>query len=347
MIAEYTNNMSEWDDIVSSFKDRDIYWLNGYTKAFELHGDGTPILLYYEDPEVRGINVVMKRDIAKDKHFSGKIETGKYFDLSTAYGYGGWLFEGNTGSLQSFRRELKDWYSANNIVSEFYRFHPVVENAAALEDDMEIIQLGRTVAIELDDTQNIWDRYSSKNRGHIRKAEKEGVIVKQSDSSEAMEIFKAIYKTTMNHDEADDYYYFGDSFYESIQNELKGKYMIYIAYYEDRPIAAAIMLFENRFINYHLSGQLIEYRKYAGTNMILHEAAKWGCENGYEWFHLGGGLGAQEGPLYDFKKSFYKKGEDKTFCIGKKIVDQELYDYLLKVRNKEKTGGFFPEYRAV
>ena len=40
---------SEWDAIVSSFKKYDIYWLSGYVKAFQIHGDGKPILLYYED----------------------------------------------------------------------------------------------------------------------------------------------------------------------------------------------------------------------------------------------------------------------------------------------------------
>ena len=80
--------------------------------------------------------------------------------------------------------------------------------------------------------------------------------------------------------------------------------------------------------------------------MILHEASKWGCRNGYEWLHLGGGLGAKGGPLYDFKKSFYKKGEDKTFYIGRKIFNKEAYDMLISLREEELSEGFFPRYRA-
>lgn len=49
----------EWDKIVRSFNDYDVYWLSGYVKAFEIHGDGKPLLFFYEDDESRGINVVM------------------------------------------------------------------------------------------------------------------------------------------------------------------------------------------------------------------------------------------------------------------------------------------------
>ena len=32
----------EWDAIVRTFKDYDVYWLSGYVKAFWLYGDGEP-----------------------------------------------------------------------------------------------------------------------------------------------------------------------------------------------------------------------------------------------------------------------------------------------------------------
>ena len=92
------NESLKWDDIVKSFKEYDVYYLSGYVKAFQIHGGGEPLLFFYEDDKCRGINVVMKRDIALDKHFKGKLEIGKYFDFATPYGYGGWLIEGNDSS---------------------------------------------------------------------------------------------------------------------------------------------------------------------------------------------------------------------------------------------------------
>ena len=53
------------------------------------------MLFHYDDGKTRGINVVMKRDIANDERFKNKIEENKYFDFATPYGYGGWIIEGN------------------------------------------------------------------------------------------------------------------------------------------------------------------------------------------------------------------------------------------------------------
>lgn len=351
MLSVFSMDQSEqWDSVVHSFKDFDVYYLSGYVRAFELHGDGTPMLLYYDDGELRGINVVMKRDVSRDPHFVGRLAAERYYDLSTPYGYGGWLFEGQTQEeslISGFQKAYLDWCEENRIVSEFVRFHPVLENVSGPNETCyDTAFLGNTVAIKLDQEEAIWERFSSKNRGHIRKADKEGVTVRRETSKEAFDVFRQIYEKTMDHDEAALYYYFKEDFFESIRNDLEGHYTLFTAYLGDQPIASAIMLFANRYMNYHLSGQLLEYRKYAGTNKILYEAAKWGCANGFSWLHLGGGVGAQDGPLYTFKKSFYMKGEDKLFYIGRKILDPGLYDELVSLREDEPQQNFFPKYRA-
>ena len=118
----YTLDQSEqWDNIVRTFKDYDTYWLSGYVKAFEIHGDGTPLLFYYEGSNTRGINVVMKRDIADDSRFQDIIPRNEYFDFSTPYGYGGWLVEVN--EEEELFLQYEKWCKNNGIVSEFVRFH--------------------------------------------------------------------------------------------------------------------------------------------------------------------------------------------------------------------------------
>lgn len=348
MLTVYTINQSEqWDSIVKSFEYYDVYYLSGYVKTFEIHGDGEPLLLFFSSESFRGMNVVMKRDVSQDKRFNGLIPDGEYYDLVTPYGYGGWYFEGDTAGDNNFEKEYISWCKDNQIVSEFVRFHPILNNAFDDKNNIyEKVFLGKTVAIQLDSEETIWERFSSKNRGHIRVANKEGVTVRIETSEDAFEVFQRIYETTMDHDGASSYYYFGKEFFESIRNDLEGYYTLFTAYLDEIPIASSIVLFTGHYMNYHLSGQLFEYRRYAGTNVILYEAAKWGCAHGYEWFHLGGGLGAQEGPLYDFKKSFYKKGEDKLFYIGRRITDIEKYQYLVRLRNDELSEGFFPRYRA-
>ena len=161
----------EWDGIVRSFSDYDVYWLSGYVKAFQLHGDGIPLLFCYEDAEMRGINVVMKRDICNDQRFADKIEPNTWFDFITPYGYGGWLIEGK-GNRKKLFREYVDWCKNHNIVSEFVRYHPVLNNYQLSIDDYDVEALGKTIAMDLYSPEIIWNNLTSKNRNMVRKAQK-------------------------------------------------------------------------------------------------------------------------------------------------------------------------------
>jgi len=335
--------IEEWDRIVRSFKNYDVYWQSGYVKAFEIHGDGTPLLFYYESDSVRGINVVMKRDVALDSHFTGIISEGKYFDFSSPYGYGGWLVEGKGFSELFYSYE--QWCRKNGIISEFVRFHPVLENHLFSEGNYDVIPLGNTVVLDLTSTDVIWANMTSKNRNMIRKAQKNGVEVYSGRYPQIYEEFQEIYNQTMDKDNAEEYYYFDKEFYQSVLSDLPQNAQVFYATYENKIIAASIMLAANGRMNYHLSGSIKEYSNLAPTNLLLYEAALWGCANGYKTLYLGGGVGSGEDNLYKFKKSFYRLDEVKRFYIGKFIFLQEKYDELLTMRNINKSE-YFPEYRA-
>ena len=134
----------KWDSMVKSFSNYDVYYLSRYTKAFKLHGDGEPILIYYHDEEIRAINVVMIRDIAEDKRFKDKIESENLFDITTPYGYGGFIIEGipNDNNLKKINKEYSDCCRSKNIISEFVRFHPVLKNSKINSEIYEVIDLG-------------------------------------------------------------------------------------------------------------------------------------------------------------------------------------------------------------
>lgn len=149
----------------------------------------------------------------------------------------------------------------------------------------------------------------------------------------------------MDKDNAEDYYYFGEDFYRSILNDLRQNAQVFYAVYEDKIIAASIMLAANGYMNYHLSGSIRKYSNLAPTNLLLYEAALWGCANGCCSLYLGGGVGSGEDSLYKFKKAFYRLDDVKRFHIGKKIFIQDKYDELLGFRGLVDSR-FFPKYRA-
>jgi len=331
-----------WDDIVSSFSEYDVYYLSGYVKAFQIHGDGEPQLFYYEQGGLRAIYVYMKRKTAVDG----------WYDSITPYGYGGVLFDGNTSE-----ENLKDFWDAylqkmqvEGIVCNFVRYHPVLANAVPMKVVSDVIDLGKTVAFHLDSPEVIWQNIVPKNRNMIRKAEKNGIEIHHAADMALFKDFVHIYNATMDKDHAEAYYYFGNEFYESIHKDLDGHYEMFYATYEGKIIAMSIMLFANKQMHYHLSGSVLEYRNLAPSNLLLYKAALWGCEHGYKTLHLGGGVGSGEDNLYKFKAAFNRES-DYQFSIAKMVFDQEKYDALVAERAERdpdfnRESKFFPLYRS-
>lgn len=339
----------EWDSIVRSFPNYDVYYLSGYVRAFQIHGDGAPYLLYYEADGLRAIYVYMKRRTA--------IEG--VFDSITPYGYGGVLFDGDVSEdkERAFWKEYLEKMREENIVDNFVRYHPVLANAVPMKALSPVIDLGKTVAMDLSSPEVIWDNIHSKNRNMIRKAEKNGIEIHHGKGLELFEEFRRIYNATMQKDNAEEYYYFGEAFYESIHNDLHDNYEMFWAQLPDegceggvRIIAMSIMIFANGRLNYHLSGSDIEYRNLAPSNLLLYKAALWGCEQGMKTFHLGGGVGSGEDNLYKFKAAF-NKVSDYQFSIGKEVFDPTMYDKLVDERASrdssfDRESRFFPVYRG-
>lgn len=331
-----------WDNIVRSFSNYDVYYLSGYVKAFQIHGDGLPQLLFYENVGLRAMYVYMKR-----KTFVADI-----YDSITPYGYGGFIFEGDASDekIKLFWDRYINEMNEQNIIDNFVRYHPVLSNAIPMKEISNVIDLGKTIAMDLSSPEIIWENIHSKNRNMIRKAEKNGVEILHGKGMELFDKFIEIYNATMDKDNADGYYYFSRNFYESIHNDLHDNYEMFYAVYEDKIIAMSIMIFANDKMSYHLSGSDIEYRNLAPSNLLLYKAALWGYEQGFKTFHLGGGVGSGEDNLYKFKAAF-NKNSNYQFSIGKQIFDKGKYDELVKdkVLNNSDfdiNSSFFPLYRS-
>lgn len=332
----------EWDSVVRSFQEHDVYYLSGYVRAFQIHGDGEPQLLYYEQDGLRAIYVYMKRQTAVEG----------WYDSITPYGYGGVLFEGDMSeeNLKAFWEAYVQKMKDENIVCNFVRYHPVLANAVPMKEVSDVIDLGKTVSFHLDSPEVIWQNIVPKNRNMIRKAEKNGVEIHHAADMALFEDFVRIYNATMDKDNAEEYYYFGEDFYKSIHEDLDGHYEMFYATYEGQIIAMSIMLFANKQMHYHLSGSVLEYRNLAPSNLLLYKAALWGCEHGYKTLHLGGGVGSGEDNLYKFKAAFNRES-DYQFSIAKMVFDQEKYDALVEERAVRDTSfnresKFFPLYRS-
>ncbi len=341
----------QWLSTVKEFENHDVYYLPQYTKAFRLHGDGEPLLFFYESPDTRAVNVVMKRDIAAALPFSGVLSDKTYFDLSTPYGYGGFLIEGDRSeaAVKKLDEAYCEYCRQNGIVSEFVRFHPLLKNYGCLTPMYEIVEMGKTIFLDLSSPGVIDGNIRPQTHNRIRKAQRDCVGVSSGNSPEIFTLFSEMYNETMSRNQAKPYYFFSHEFFDSIRRDMPDNAVIFYALCCGHVAAMELVIYGNHKMHSHLQASKKDYQHLSPVPLLLYTEALWGCENGIREFHLGGGLGSADDNIYQFKSNF-NRNADTRFHAGRKIFDRDKYDRLLQLRNQTLAAaerpGFFPEYRA-
>ncbi|KGX89981.1 hypothetical protein N781_08725 [Pontibacillus halophilus JSM 076056 = DSM 19796] len=334
-----------WDEIVKSFDYYDVNYLNGYVSAFSQIGEGKPKLIYYDDGETKGINVVLIRDIAYSKPFLNKIPTNTYFDLVTPYGYGGFLIEGE--NINALKEAYKHFCTKNGVVSEFTRYHLLHNKYKEFFDDIKTYKKNvvRDLNLSLDD---MFMDFEHKVRKSIKKAWRSQLEIEVDYTGDRLDDFLLIYYDTMDRAKADENYYFSKEFFQYINEYLKDHFVYFHVLYDGKIISSELVLYGKDNCYSFLGGTDRRYMKLSANNFLKYEIIKWAKGIGLSNFILGGGYGSEDG-IFKYKKGFSPNGM-YDFYVGKHIYDQEKYQYLVNLRKSEldfeANSEFFPIYRA-
>lgn len=343
-ITEYAiDNQDVWDNVVRSFEDYDVFYLSGYSKAFqeETPKNGEPILLLYENEDERAINVVFRRDVSFDEKFCGLVEEGRFFDLITPYGYGG--FWGNISDWDKLNETYNDYCKENNYVCEFVRFELFSDYYIHYDGEVEsrTHNVVRNLEIPLDE---MWMDFKQKVRKNVKKACSFGLEIIIEPTTDHLEDFLRIYYSTMDRTDADGEYYFSKQFYERIA-EIKDNIMFFHAVYQGRIISTELVIYGTENCYSYLGGTDREYFDVRPNDYLKYEIIKWAKDKNLKNFVLGGGYGADDG-IYKYKICLAPHGQQE-FYIGRKIFDYKSYNTLVDYRGGEELNEkFFPLYRS-
>jgi hypothetical protein len=282
-----------------------------------------------------------------------KISNGEYsdcFDIMTPYGYGGPVILScvqvdKDRLVKKFSERFPLYCEHNRIISEFVRFHPLINN----QDDFKIYynpEFNRhTVSVDLS-VKKASDAVTSECRNKISKAVKNNVEIVWDPACEQIEDFYNIYTMTMKKNSAGGYYYFSKIFFSEMIDKLKDNIFLVHAALRGEIIASAMFLHSEKYVHYHFSGTNPNYYYLAANNLMIASVIQWGIEQGKKFLHLGGGLSSDvDDPLLVFKKSFSKTGL-RDFYVGKKVYNNEIYDKLCRKISSAMNSDFFPLYRV-
>ena len=326
----------------------DIYFEPGYGRLYENGTDAKCVQFVFESGAGTVSSVFMKRRIALD---AGDKET--YYDLTTPYGYGGPVIteladpnrkdELVKGFMESFAAYAKE----NRIVSEFVRFHPIIGNGLDFKNAYGSIYDRKTVGTNLTYDDVIGTEFSKHKRKDIRRIlNNPDIRYEIEEAPKSLADFLEVYYSTMDRDEADGYYYFGNDYFDRILAAFGDHVVTCRVFHKETIIGMGVYFRYKKLLHAHLSGSLTEYMKYSPAYILKYAMAVYGHEKGYSVIHYGGGTNASpDNGLYRFKKDFGRT-TDFDFYIGKKIWNPEVYDRLCLVSGAPKDSGFFPAYRS-
>ena len=340
------NDMERWNECVRSFSHYDVFYLPEYVRAFmnEDKKNGIPILLLYENKDDRAINIVFKRDVALDEKFRDKLPEGKYYDLISPYGYGG--FMGEITDYDELNRTYNAFCNKRNYVCEFVRFELFSDYYAHYDGDIECRthNVVRNLEMSLDD---IWMDFKQKVRKNVKRAKKNNLEIIIENTDDHLREFLDIYYSTMDRSNAEKQFYFSKEFYGTL-NQMHDNIMYFHVASEGKIVSTELVIYGSENCYSYLGGTNRDYFELRPNDFLKYEIIKWAKGKGLKNFVLGGGYGADDG-IFQYKTCLAPHGI-VDFYIGRKLFDKAAYQELLDIRYKEQQErlreSFFPAYRA-
>lgn len=326
------------------FTHSDVYFTHAYAQLYEGKEQGKTETVYFENEAGKVEYTFIKRKVPF------KVDGKQYYDITTAYGYSGPCIRDCVDAkqlLEDFNQSFRQYCNENDIVSEFVRFHLFENREVRLHFDGEVSMLGNHVARNLKEPLN---KNFHKSIGRsVRKAEREGLTVSFDLTGENIKDFLSIYYQTMDRNDANQFYYFEETFFEELHQSLKGEFLYSQALLEGEIIASYLNIIGGNYMYGFLGGTKEKYFDYHASTYLEYQSIKYAKEKGLQYYIMGGGYKENDG-IYKYKKKFDLHG-DHSFYIGKKVHNQEIYEALNRARAEEKEtfdahSNFFPLYRS-
>jgi len=323
------DDSEEWNRYLKQLPivQQDIYFTPEYYSLNEANGDGKALCFAFE----HGNDLALYPFLINRINDLGYDLDEEYFDIQGAYGYNGVISSSyEKGFIDSFYEAFSEYAVQRNIVCEFVRFHPILNNARFSQGYVDVLFDRNTVALDLtNDRTHIWTKdYSSNNRNILRKALDSGVQCFVLRDYGSLRTFVQIYNDTMKRLSAASEYYFSDAYFNTILSVLGDEAFVVLCKTELGFEAASLFLLHGKFAHYHLSGRSDSSNKNYLTNIMIDSAIRFAQESGCSTMHLGGGRSkSDDDSLLKFKKNFSKTTYE--FFIGKRVYYKPVYELIL------------------
>jgi hypothetical protein len=326
-----TGDAEFWNQLLDQLSDeqKSPHFAPYYYHFFEQRHEGKALCFAGIDGE----KVVLYPSLLNCINNLGYTLDKDYFDLQGAYGYNGPITNCNDPIfLSKFSTELLGYYHSKNIIAEFIRFCPVIQNHQYLNYIDAIYALDNVIIDFSKGLEFIWEKSFDRGvRKAIRKAIKNELKYQIFDGwsikTEIIDTFLEVYNLTMSRNDADEYYNFSAEFIKELFKTMPENCLIAFVLLENKVISAELVLFNKSNAYGFLGGTNSDYYFVAPNSFLRYQLIKSLIEKGVKKYSIGGGKTINDS-VYTFKKSFSRNVESR-FYFGKKIHNQEVYNSII------------------
>lgn len=333
---------------------KDVHFLPAYLNIYKDVYGATPYIAIYEDGDDFVMQPFIQRRVNDLPFLKDRDDSALYYDIANAYGYGGPLAKNDQSSrlYDAFVKKFHDYCDVQGLASEFCSLHPILNDVQAkkLDSVLPLQNQKKVCVIDLKgEEEDLIARFSQGHRRNWRKAMKNDITVRKvSPTTENLRIFNDIYYHTMDRQNAAERWFFPENYFSMCCRHLGEDHSsLFFAYYQNKPISGYFLIHGFNTAYYHFGGGYSDYFDMRPNNLLMVETMIWAKRQGYELYHLGGGVSADENdPLARFKRGF-GAFEAQLFTYGK-VHNQGKYDILVKLAlegKKLEQPDFFPLYR--
>ncbi|MFC2096247.1 GNAT family N-acetyltransferase [Bacteroidota bacterium] len=330
---------NEWNNFLKKLpnEQQDIYYTPEYYSLYENYGDGKARCFVFEKKGEIALYPFLINSINKLGYSLDK----EYYDIQGAYGYNGIVSTCNKREfINSFYTDFNNYCFQHNIVAEFTRFHPLINNSLFSNNELDIIFDRKTIYVDLSISENeIFKNFQTSTRKQIKRCiNRHNIeIIQKISDTKYLNSFINIYYESMHRVNSIKHLYFNYKYFKELL--LSKNVYQFVAIYKDSPIAFITALSGENYLHGHLGGSLTEYLNLSTYSLLYWEMIKKAKFLNKKHLHIGGGLSTEPNDnLLIFKKHFSDKLSD--FYIGKKIHNQEIYNEVIKQWSSKHTDSY-------
>lgn len=337
-IEVLTDNFAKWDYLFSLLPEeiQSPFFTSQYYESYlEIEKGAIECFCCYLDEE----NFIFYPYLRKDINSLGYNLPAKFYDIAGAYGYNGPIGKvSQPDFVKYFNASLKNYLQQSNVVTEFVRYCPIIDNRIFHTYTNQIDVLDNVYIDLSKGIEDVWNNsFEYRVRKTIKKAKEYPLSINffrgNEIKNEQLGIFYRIYINTMQKNSAEEYYFFDINYFSTLVEKLDKNILLIITYFNELPISTELILIGPKIAYGFLGGTLKEYYQYKANTYQRWEIIKYLFNKGIEKYSIGGSI-ARNDSIYQFKKSFAKNCIN-PFYIGTYVHQPDIYE-IIQSQWKEK-----------